>query len=485
VTANFGEGQLESPTAALPLCVDLDGTLIVTDSLHEALAVSSRDPLSFARLFATLRRGKAAFKQQAYALAGLDAESLPYNPQLIDYLREQKSRGRHVYLVTAADELLATAVAERIGLFDGVISSDGIANLRGEAKADALVERFGRQGFCYAGNDHTDLAVWRVAASAVLVGAPASVAARVRKSLGVEAEFAHPRSGLRSLVKAMRPHQWAKNILVFLPIITSTQLLDRTAWERAGVLFASFCLVASSIYILNDLVDLKADRSHPRKRQRPFASGALSVKRGLQLSFLLAAAGLAIAAPVQGVLLVAAYAALSASYSFILKERPLLDVFALASLYTIRLFAGGQVSGHAVTEWLAGFSTFVFLSLALAKRVAELLGTRARAGGHLSRRGYTDEDIPLLEMMGIASAFVASLVLGLYLQSQTAQQLYAHPQWLFAIVLAVLFWICRVWMKTARGAMHDDPVVWAIRDRVSLVLGAAIAAAFVLAVGKV
>jgi 4-hydroxybenzoate polyprenyltransferase len=233
------------------------------------------------------------------------------------------------------------------------------------------------------------------------------------------------------------------------------------------------------------LVDLKADRNHPRKRLRPFASGAVSVGHGLLISISLVIAAVGLAASIGGLWIVLLYAAMSTAYSFFLKEKSLIDVFLLASLYTIRVVAGGVVSGYAVTEWLAGFCIFLFLSLAVAKRVAELLGTRARMGGRLARRGYTNDDVAVLEIMGVSSGFASALVLALYLQSQAAKRLYANPAALFVVVAAVLFWICRVWLQTARGAMHDDPVVWALKDRQAQVLGATVVTAIIFAIGHI
>ena len=475
-----------SPTLEklLPLCVDLDGTLIVTDSLHEAVAVGTRDLPALFKATLRIGGGKAAFKRAVYAIAQLEASTLPYNAEFLEFLRAQHAAGRRLYLVTAADQLIAEAVASHLGIFEGVICSDGVTNVRGAGKADALVERFGAKGFAYAGNDVTDLKVWREAGAAIIVNAPSGVAAQARKTTSVEAEFARHRPKISRMIKAIRPHQWAKNVLVFLPIVASTDFFDVAGWQRAALLFVSFCCAASSIYIVNDLVDLNADRAHPRKRLRPFASGAVSARAGVLMSGALAVAAMAAAAPVGAVPLVLGYALLSSSYSFMLKEKALVDVFILASLYTIRIFSGGVVSGHPVTEWLVGFSIFMFLSLAIAKRVAELLGTRARAGGKLSRRAYGDRDVDILQSMGVGSSFVAALVLALYFQSQAAHSLYAHPQWLLMVVVAVLFWFARVWLKTARGEMDDDPVVWAVKDRQSQLLGVAVGIAMLAAIGK-
>jgi 4-hydroxybenzoate polyprenyltransferase/phosphoserine phosphatase len=469
--------------SALPLCVDLDGTLVQTDSLHEAVVLASRDPLNLVRALTNLIEGKAKFKKAIYAAASLDARTLPYNQPLLRYLRDERARGRRIVLITAADSLIADAVSESLGVFDEVIASDGVRNVRGETKAEILVDRFGVGNFVYAGNDQTDMHVWRRSGGAILVNADSRLVARARNIVSIEAEFPPVPKGIMPFIKALRPHQWAKNVLVFLPIIASTQLLDFDGWKNAALLFVSFCCAASAIYIVNDLTDLLADRQHPRKRLRPFASGSLSVRTGVLLSAALGVVAMGFAAPIGAIPLVVGYAILSSSYSLILKEKALVDVFILASLYTIRIFAGGVVSGHMVTEWLFGFSIFVFLSLALAKRVAELLGTRARSGGQLSRRAYADQDIPILQTMGVAAAFVAALVLSLYLQSQAAQSLYANPTWLLFVVVAVLFWFARVWLTTSRGNMDDDPVVWAVKDRVSQVLAVVLAAAMIAAIG--
>jgi 4-hydroxybenzoate polyprenyltransferase/phosphoserine phosphatase len=472
------------PTNALPLCVDLDGTLITTDSLHEAFAVAATDPQALFGAAQRLVQGKAAFKQAIYARAELQAAHLPYNAEFLEYLKAQRAAGRTMILVTAADRRIADAVSAHLGLFDEVLSSDGAVNLRGQAKADRLVERFGERGFAYAGNDHTDVHVWQRAGAAVLVGVPSAVAAKVTTLVPIEAQFLRPALRLQHVIRAMRPHQWAKNVLVFLPIVVSTGLLDLRAWIATAILFVSFCCAASSIYLFNDLTDLNADRSHPRKRNRPIAQGVLSVKAAMLISLALAATALLLAAPIGGVFIVLGYAALSTSYSFVLKEKALVDVFVLAGLYTTRVVAGGIISGHKATDWLIVFAIFAFLSLALAKRVAELVGTRARASGQkLNRRAYSDQDIPILQLFGVASGVVATVVLALYLQSLAAHSLYAHPTYLLIVVVIVLFWFCRVWLQTARGEMHDDPLVWAIKDRASIVLGVFVAAAMIAAVG--
>lgn len=469
-----------------PLCVDLDGTLIASDSLHEAIAVASRDLPALLGAFLLLLhgKGKAAFKRSVYAIAELDVSKLPFDRHMTDYIRAARDQGRQIFLVTAADRLIADAVFSQTGLFDGVICSDGTSNIRGKAKAKALAERFGPGGFTYAGNDYTDLHVWKAAGAAILVNTPARLARRVEKIVPVEARWNRPFSPA-SLLKAMRPHQWAKNVLVFVAIIASTQLGDLRGWLSDGVLFVSMCCAASAIYILNDLVDLNSDRNHDRNRERPFARGALSVRTGAITSMALAIVALAISAGIGALPLVCGYMLISAAYSFYLKEKPLLDVFILAGLYTIRIYAGGMVSGHYVTEWLAGFSIFFFLSLALAKRVTELAYSRKSGRtGNLRRRGYSTDDIGILQTIGVASAFAAALVLSLYFQGLRAKELYSNPEWLVLVVICALFWLCRAWLKTSRGEMDKDPVVWAMSDNVSRGLAVIVVIAMLAAMGS-
>ncbi len=456
----------------LPLSVSLNGTLVRTDTLVESAVAALRQGHSLPRAFATALRGRAPFKRLLAERAPPDPALLPYNRPLLDYLHTEKQRGRRLVLATGADRAVAEAVAGHLGLFDEVIASDGTRNLRGEDKAAALRERFGERGFSHAGATRADLPVWRVAGGAVLVDAAPSLAQAAAATTRIEAELHDPRPTLRALVRALRPHQWTKNLLVFLPIVTANALSEGQAWLHAMLMFLAFCATASAIYILNDLSDLSADRGHPRKRHRPFASGVLPAKAGLVLApmLLLVGAGFAVAGTAP--LTVLLYALVSVAYSVRLKELALVDLFTLAALYTLRLFGGGEATGHPVSMWLLGFSSFLFLSLAVIKRVAELAAVKRVQGHQVVRRGYTTDDLDILQTMGVAASFVSGLVLALYVQSDTVTATYAHPQVVWAIVPLMLFWQCRLWLATARGKMHDDPIVFATRDRVSWLIGA-------------
>ena len=473
------DSLLPPPVAAaarpgtLPLCVDLDGTLIRSDMLEEGIAAAAGDP----RLLAAMLRlagGRAAFKQRIAALAEKDPALLPYNEPLLALLRAHHAAGRQLVLATAADRAVAERIADHLGLFDAVIASDGANNMKGRAKAAALVERFGPKGFAYAGNSASDLPIWREAGSAIVVNAPRAVAARARAAAPVEHEIDN-RAGAMALLRAMRPHQWVKNLLVFLPILTAHAVGDLSAWTQAGLAFAALCLTASAIYIINDILDVAADRAHPHKRNRPFARGAARLSHGVLLSGALLCGGLALGLAAGALWVVAVYAAMSVAYSVRLKQLPLVDVFMLAGLYVIRIVAGGEATGHRLSLWLMGFSSFLFLGLALLKRVEELMAAgQGGQGGQIARRGYSPADVPILTAFGCGAAFSATLVLALFVQSEATAALYASPGLLWGSVPLMLFWQCRMWLSASRGYMHHDPIVYAARDRVSWAVGLAL-----------
>jgi 4-hydroxybenzoate polyprenyltransferase/phosphoserine phosphatase len=463
--------SVESPaTDTLPLCVDLDGTLLRIDSLHEAtVEAMQRDWRVSFRLVRWLSSGKAELKQHVAEVAATDPALLPYNEQLVEWLRAEKARGRSIVLATASDRRLANAVAAHLGLFHAVIASHDGTNLKGAAKAQRLADRFGERGFCYVGNDAADLAVWRRAGGAVVVNAAPAIVRQARKAAPLERVFPREGNWLRALVRAMRLYQWVKNLLVFVAPLAAHSLLDSGTLLPVVAIFLAFGLTASGIYLLNDIADLRADRSHPRKRNRPFASGELPVAYGLVAGPLLVLAGLITAVVTSqfalAVLLV--YAVGSIAYTVELKKKPLVDVFLLAALYTIRVVAGSAAVGVLPSQWLLSASAFFFLGLAFLKRYVELAGPRETGANDLSRRGYLSEDAAVLQTMGICSGFISCLVLALYVSSEPALQLYAQPGVLWGVVPLVAFWVCRLWLSGMRGYVHDDPIIYAARDWVS------------------
>ncbi len=453
----------------LPLCVDLDGTLIKTDSLHEsAFGAAFTDLRVFLHLPGWLLSGKAKVKQELAKRWFFDPAFLPYSDTLLNYLRTMRSRGRKIILVTAADQAIAEPIARHVGFFDEVIASNGTDNLRGARKAAALCERFGPRGFVYAGNDYTDYAVWEHSAAAILVNTSPSVRRRAEKNYPVDEiiEDARP-ARLKAALKAIRPYQWIKNLLIFVPLLAAGDFLNLDGWISAFITFVAFSAIASAIYLFNDMGDLAADRTHPRNKLRPFASGALSVKAGVLLIPLLSAIGLYFGWVAGSLSSLGLYALLSLAYNIKLKEMPLIDVFLLAALYTVRLMAGSEATGHPLSMWLLGFSSFLFLSLALVKRVSELRRLRSEQKEGAARRGYLTTDLEMLQLMGCAGSFASAVVLSLYIQSDDASQAYANAKVLWGIIPLMLFWQCRLWLSTARGYMHDDPIVYAARDWVS------------------
>jgi 4-hydroxybenzoate polyprenyltransferase len=454
-----------------PLFVDLDGTVVRSDTLLECVLAAAAQPLRLADALLSLRHGKARAKQELALVANLDPAMLPYNEPLLKYLRHERSGGRSVVLATGADFRIATAVAGHLALFDAVLASDGHVNLKGAAKLAAIRRMIGDRAFAYVGNHCEDLAIWQEAKSGIVVNAPSSVARAAAAVTAIERVLPIKTPWPKALLDTIRPHQWAKNLLVFVPMLTSRAVGDLASWGTAMMTFVAFCCAASGVYLVNDLCDLAADRRHPSKCRRPFASGTLPLEMGLVAAPLLLIAGCGLGMATGTLAIVLLYAVASIAYSVYFKSWPLVDVFTLTGLYTIRLFGGGEATGHLVSFWLLAFSSFLFLGLAIVKRVAELKALAAREGGFSARRGYHADDIGILQLMGVASSFVASMVLALYVQTELNPGLDRYPSASWAIVPLTLFWQCRIWLSTARGYMHDDPIVYAARDWVSWLVG--------------
>jgi 4-hydroxybenzoate polyprenyltransferase/phosphoserine phosphatase len=458
---------------AIPLCVDLDGTLTPIDTLHESiLSLRAHAPTALLRFPAWLSKGKAHFKRQVAAHAAIDVTRLPFRPELLEWLNAERAAGRRLVLVTAADQSIAEGVARHLGLFSEVIASDGINNLAGEGKRCALLKRFGEKGFDYVGNDSKDEAVWKSSRQAIVVG-PTALADRARRICEVTRVFPAGKPTLRAWAKALRLHQWVKNILIFLPVVSAHRFLDPIVLGAAIRAFIAFGLCASSVYVVNDLFDLDSDRIHPRKRTRPFAAGVISASNGLVLAAFLLTCAVALAITINwyfaGVLM--GYYVLTWAYSVRLKRAALVDVMTLAALYTVRIIAGAAATLIAPSFWLLAFSMFIFISLGCVKRYTELNdATPASMTGKQHGRGYWKSDLPLLLSLGTSSGYCTALVVALYINSPESQSLYRHSKPLWLLCPLILYWISRVWLLTVRSQMHDDPVVFALRDRISLLV---------------
>lgn len=456
----------------LPLCVDLDGTLIRTDLLWELLVALIRNrPWLLLLLPFWLLNGKAGFKQRLAERVTIDVSLLPYRQAVIDYIHQESAKGREIVLVTATYRRYARLVADQVGLFGRVLATDTM-NLSGDQKASALIELYGEGGFEYVGNAAADLKVWRHAGRASVVSSSAAFLRRVQEIATVRETFAEEKGVMLPMLREIRPYQWVKNVLVFVPLIAAHALDDPRVVAQAAMALVAFSLCASGVYIFNDLVDLEADRAHATKRHRSLASGALSIPAGIVSGMLLLLASAVVAVmlsvPFRYALLV--YFVLTVLYSLTLKSRLLVDVFCLAMLYTLRLIAGGAAEDITLSHWLLAFSIFLFLSLALVKRYAELMEIQAQGKSTATGRDYMPSDMPFLAVQGVASGFLACLILALYVSSPEVQGLYSHSSLLWAWPPLILYWVGRLWMITQRGGMRVDPVAFALRDKVSYIV---------------
>ncbi len=472
----------ETPTTR-PLCVDLDGTLVKTDTFAQALLLLIRTrPAALFSIPRWASGGLAAFKRRIAQEIELDPSALPFHSGLLTFLKSERARGRELILVTASDSIPAQAIAVHLGLFSDVMASDGIINLKAGKKRAALVARFGENGFDYAGNATDDLAVWDSAAGIIAVN-PCAPVRRALKNRPARIFEDRP-AKLKSWLKALRVHQWTKNTLVFLPMLLAHELATPALYTKALLAFFAFSFAASAIYIFNDLFDLHADQHHPRKKNRPFAAGNLSLLAAAFVSpmLVLAALSVSLLLPFAFTEVLLLYLVITTLYSWRLKQLALLDVMTLAGLYAIRILAGTAAYGVETSTWLIAFSIFLFFSLAMVKRYAEL---REASLGHpeavrVRGRGYCAADLPMLAGFGAGSGCVAVLVLALYINSDKVVQFYKHPAMLWLICPLFLYWIARIWLLASRGELSDDPLDFAARDPQTWIIGALSAAVLIV-----
>lgn len=477
--------QLAPEVSRRPLCVDLDGTLVKSDTLMDSLLVLARtQPLALLQLPQWLLRGKAAVKAEVGARVTLDVRHLPYNRALLEYLEMQHGEGRSLYLTTGADRALADRIAHHVAIFDGVLASDGRTNLTAGNKLDGLRQTFGDDAYDYIGNGTPDLPLLQHAHAAMIANPAPGLAARLRgRGVTVERVFEERNSPARAMLKALRPHQWAKNILIFLPLLLA-HVLRLQLVIQAVLAFASFSLCASATYIINDLLDIEADRRHPRKRLRPFAAGDLQVTTGVTIAAIFLGVAIALAVlllPAEFLAWLLVYLVTTLSYSLYLKRIVLADVILLSGLYVLRMLAGAAATGVPISPWLGAFSLFLFLSLAMVKRFSELQNTRARGQVLANGRGYLLGDIEQLRSFGTASAYASVVVFSFYIGAHDVTALYRHSVRLWLITPLMILWLSRVWLLASRGELDEDPVIFAVTDRISLLIGLAVVAIAALA----
>jgi 4-hydroxybenzoate polyprenyltransferase len=457
-----------------PLAVDLDGTLIKSDSLHEGFINCLKgEPRNMLKLWTALRSGKAAFKREVAGLAAFDPSLLPYNMELLEFLKVERRAGRRLGLFTAADQSIADSIGAYLGLFDVVQGSDGRTNLSANAKVAAIHEVFGPR-FAYAGDAPVDRPIFAAAESVILVGAVDRLRAALPQGKPVEAVFPTEKATGRVWVKALRLQHWVKNSLVFVAPIIALQSISPLIALETVLLFVLMGVLASATYLINDLLDLAADRQHPEKRSRPFAAGAISVRTGVVVAVLMiiGAAIIGTLLPPGALASLFAYLAITLCYSLALKRLPMIDVIVLAGLFTIRVAAGGFLLSTPTSPWLLTFSMLFFLGLAMIKRYAELERVLRSDSETGQARGYTGHDLPVLLATGVASGISAVVIFTIYLIiEQYPQHFYRHPSALWCIMPILLVWTLRVWHLSVHGQMNEDPVVFALKDRFSLALG--------------
>jgi 4-hydroxybenzoate polyprenyltransferase len=456
----------------IPLVVDMDGSLLKTDMLYESFVSSIGN--SFGCIFKIpiwLIKGKVHLKEKLAEYSSIELHNIPCNPELLDYLKSEYAQGRRIYLASAGAPVLVESVAHSFGFFDDVFTSQDGENFSSTNKANFLVDYFGVQGFDYVGNSKADLAVWKISRKAIAVNCRHSLVKKIdTKETPIVLD--KPVSNLRSIIKALRPHQWFKNVLIALPMLAS-HTFDILSFLVFLLAFTSFSLIASMVYVVNDLLDLNNDRSHHTKRLRPFASGCLPIPTGLFMAPLLLVFGVGLSTQVnsQFVFILCCYLLITTAYSFKLKKHAVIDVVTLAILYSIRIIAGISALSLDYSPWLLGFSLFLFLSLAIVKRVAEIHEKKLNGRTDLKGRGYQISDLSLLESMAVSSAYSAVVVYFLYVNSAKVAVLYHFPELLWLGLPLLVFWLSRVLLLTHRGHMHEDPVVFALTDKVSLITG--------------
>lgn len=455
-----------------PLCVNLDDTLILTNLLLESLLLLiKRNPLFLFPLW--LLRGSATFKAEIASRVALDPTLLPYDSKLVGWLKAERTAGRTIWLYADSNESLATRIALHLQLFDGVLACNRTNSSSTAAKSIALTEQFGKGKFDYCGTRRKDLVIWKQARKAVIVRGSPRMAREIAQSVPTP-EVSRPRSNyIEAIFHALRPHQWAKNALVLVPLLAAHHLNNLSAVLATLLAVVAFCLCASSVYVLNDLLDLQADRANPRKCKRPFAAGHLPLLMGFILAPLLLGLAFGVGAilPASFIIVLSGYYALTLAYSLAFKGHVLIDALVLACLYTLRIVAGAASIDVPLSFWMLLFSVFLFLSLAFVKRFTELEALRTRDKFQAIGRGYEVKDLPILQSLGCASGYLSVLVLALYVDSAEIEALYRHPKLIWALCVLLLFWISRVWMTAQRGAMHDDPVVFALKDKTSIGVG--------------
>src|SRR3989344_1672538 len=465
------KGFMES--SHLPICVDLDGTLVTTDTLVEGIIkLCKQTPLKIFLLPLWLLHGKSRLKREVATRAMPNVALLPYNQPLIQYLKERKRSGHQLFLVTASDQAMADAVGKHLGIFSENIGSHGHTNLKASQKTRLLIDRFGEKKFIYAGNAPSDITIWQHAAAAIVVNAKPSTKKYASQGTTIANVFTKDKITASAVIKQLRIHQWLKNILLFIPILTAHQARNIPALEAAALGFFSFSALASAIYLINDLLDLEADRQHQTKKYRPFAAGKIHPLLGIASIAILVGISLILSVGLPSVFfsVLLIYGITNFAYSLFLKQIIIVDVVILASLYSLRIFAGSAATGIPTSAWLFAFAMFLFMSLALLKRFAELHNGIKMHKHNAIGRGYTSTDRMPISILGITSGYFSLAIFALYINSQTVTQLYKQPPFLWLLIPLFMIWVSRIWLAAFRGEMIEDPLMYTTKDPISYII---------------
>ena len=474
-------------TDSRPLCIDCDGTLISTDLLHEAFFLMIKQfPKGLLLLPFWLLRGKAYLKERLAQHVKFNWVTLPYREDVLALIKVAKAQGRHIVLATASPAAWANGIADHLGVFDEVVATENGKNLSGKHKAQILVDAFGEKKFDYAGDSKVDLHVWKVSKEAIVIAKSKRLVNLAKQTHGVSTSTIHAaKANIFTYLRALRVHQWLKNLLIFVPLFAAHQAGNLQSLLQAAYAFIAFSACASSVYILNDLLDLESDRQHIRKRKRPFASSLIPLLHGALMIPLLLIIAFSISRllPAAFILVLGLYFAATLAYSVRLKRQVIVDVMLLAGLYTTRVIAGAAATTITPSFWLLAFSMFIFLSLALIKRYSELLITLAQNKEEAAGRGYSVLDLPVLMSIGVSASMGAVMVFALYLNLPETNGMYPEKEWLWMMPPLLLYWLSRIWMKAHRGQVDDDPIIFAVKDWQSLVIMVVMAGLFWAALG--
>jgi 4-hydroxybenzoate polyprenyltransferase len=466
------EGAKIQEEKQIPLCVDLDYTLLTTDILAEQIVQFIRkNPLNILKILWFLLFGKHNLKAKLNEEIGISPEALPFRKETLDFLTAEKKKGRKLVLITASLFQIGERVNEYLGIFDEVYGTRNNTNLRGKNKAKFLVETFGEKGFDYLGDSWHDIPIWKKANKSFIVSNLPILIRKVAKFKNFGGQIRVPKISLKAIVKQLRAHQWTKNLLVFIPMIMAHSFAQEKL-TLALIAFFAFCLIASSVYVLNDIFDLQSDRKHPNKMKRPLASSLITINQSIILVSLPLLLGLFLSFSIssQFLLIAILYILINLLYSLYFKGIYLVDIFLLTFFYSIRIYAGGIATQTPVSKWLLAFSVFFFLSLASLKRYAEVVNLNALSTNIRLDRPYTLSNSILTLLIGVASAFASVLVFILYINSDVVVQFYKNPKFLWLLAFALLYWLLFLWNLANKGKMHYDPIIEALTNKISIAI---------------